>query len=217
MNEIRRVDYQSEPLGEQDLAATPLAQFRKWLDEAVAANIEEPNAMAAATVDESGQPHVRILLCKEVIPAGFVFFTNYDSDKGRHLAGNPQIGLCFHWQPQHRQVRVTGVAERLPGAESDAYFTSRPREARLGAWASSQSAVIPDKQYLRQRLDEAAARFPGDVPRPDQWGGYLVRARSLEFWQGQPSRLHDRLRCTASTGTADLDDVSAWSVQRLAP
>lgn len=217
MNEIRRVDYQSDPLGEHDLAATPLAQFHKWLHEAVAANIEEPNAMAAATVDDQGQPHVRVLLCKEVNPAGFVFFTNYDSDKGRQLAGNPQIALCFHWQPQHRQVRVTGVAEQLPDVESDAYFTSRPREARLGAWASSQSAVIPDKQYLRQRLDEAAARFPDDVPRPEQWGGYLVRVRSLEFWQGQPSRLHDRLRCTAVAGTADLDDPTAWQVERLAP
>lgn len=218
MNEIRRVDYQVQGLGETDLASSPFTQYQTWLAEAVAAGIEEPNAMAVATVDGSGQPHVRTILCKEVVPAGFVFFTNYASDKGRQLAENPQVGLCFHWQPQHRQVRVTGVARPVPANESDEYFASRPRDARLGAWASPQSKVIPDRRYLRDQWDSAKARFEQDVPRPEYWGGYLVVVHSIEFWQGQPSRLHDRLRFTARSGqTASLDDARAWTVERLAP
>jgi pyridoxamine 5'-phosphate oxidase len=217
MNEIRRIDYDAGPLHEQDLQPTPLAQFRLWLDEAVAAGIEEPNAMAVATVDAEGQPHVRTILCKEVRGDGFVFFTNYDSDKGRQLAQNPHVGLCFHWQPQHRQVRVTGLAEPVPAQESDAYFDSRPRDARLGAWASRQSAVIPDRDTLREELQRATQRFDAQVPRPPHWGGYLVRVTSIEFWQGQPSRLHDRLRMQAVDGSARLDDAQAWRRERLAP
>jgi pyridoxamine 5'-phosphate oxidase len=217
MSEIRRIDYKSGPLTEDDLQQTPLAQFRLWLDEAAEAGIEEPNAMTVATVDAGGQPHVRTILCKEVTPQGFVFYTNYASDKGRQLEQNPQVGLCFHWQPQHRQVRVTGLAHRVPAEESQAYFTSRPRDARLGAWASPQSQVIPDRQYLRDHLDDVIARFPDDVPRPEHWGGYVVEVRSIEFWQGQPSRLHDRLRLTARSGTARLDDAGAWRRERLAP
>ena len=217
MNEIRRVDYQSEPLGDDDVAGTPVAQFRLWLTHAAAAGIEEPNAMAVATVDEHGQPHVRTILCKEVTDQGFVFFTNYDSDKGRQLDVNPHIGLCFHWQPQHRQVRVTGLAYRIPEPESDAYFQSRPRGAQLGAWASPQSQIIPSRDYLRDQLAGAEQRFTDQVPRPPHWGGYLVVADSVEFWQGQPSRLHDRLRFTARGDSHDLNDPHAWYVQRLAP
>lgn len=216
MNEIRRIDYQSGPLTEAALSGSPLAQFQAWLEQAVAAGIEEPNAMAVATADSHGQPHVRTILCKEVNPQGFVFFTNYGSDKSVQLALNPQIGLCFHWQPQHRQVRVTGVAQRLPAHESDEYFLSRPRDARLGAWASPQSQVIPDRDYLRDHLAEITQRFSDEVPRPEQWGGYLVKVRSIEFWQGQPSRLHDRLRFTTGD-TAALDDDGAWLLERLAP
>lgn len=216
MNDIRRVDYQVGPLLEQDLLPTPLDQFQAWLSEAAAAGIEEPNAMAVATVDATGQPHVRTILCKEVTAQGFVFFTNYASDKATQIAQNPQVGLCFHWQPQHRQVRVTGVAERVPAAESDEYFASRPRGAQLGAWSSPQSQVIPDRQYLRDHLDEVTGRFGEVVPRPETWGGYVVRADTIEFWQGQPSRLHDRLRLTAR-GEVRLDDPDGWRRERLAP
>ncbi len=216
MNEIRRIDYRSGPLVEAELAQTPLDQFTRWLHEADAAGIEEPNAMTVATVDAGGQPHVRTILCKEVTPEGFVFFTNYASAKGQQIDENPQVGLCYHWQPLHRQVRVTGVAVRLPAEQSDDYFGSRPRDAQLGAWSSPQSQVIPDRQYLRDKWDEATHRFPAEVPRPDTWGGYLVRPTSIEFWQGQPSRLHDRLLLTAR-GEGRLDEVSDWRVQRLAP
>jgi pyridoxamine 5'-phosphate oxidase len=216
MNQIRRIDYQSGPLLEQDLAASPLLQFERWLQEANAAGIEEPNAMTVATVDEDGQPHVRTILCKEIVAEGFVFFTNYDSDKGRQIDHNPRTALCFHWQPMHRQVRVTGLAERLPETQSDAYFGSRPRDAQLGAWSSAQSQIIADREELRARWEQALQRFDTDVPRPANWGGYLVRPTAVEFWQGQPSRLHDRLRFSAAEPTR-LDDPQAWRIERLAP
>lgn len=216
MNGIRRVDYDSAPLLDSDLASTPMQQFQDWLRQADEAGVGEPNAMSLATVDSHGQPHVRTVLCKEVTPEGFVFFTNYTSAKGAQIAGNPQVGLCFHWQPLHRQVRVAGVARRIPVEESDAYFASRPQGARLGAWSSPQSKVIPDRQYLQHHLDEVTARFGEDVPRPDHWGGYVVMPRTIEFWQGQPSRLHDRLRLTRR-GEALMDDPAGWRVERLAP
>jgi pyridoxamine 5'-phosphate oxidase len=216
MGEIRRIDYQSGPLLEADLAATPLAQFSAWLVQADGAGIEEPNAMTVATTDAHGQPHARVVLCKEVTPQGFVFFTNYRSDKAAQIAANPLVALCFHWQPLHRQVRVTGTADELPVEASDAYFASRPREAQLGAWTSQQSQVIGDRQELHARLGEVRATFPGDVDRPAHWGGYLVRPTSVEFWQGQPSRLHDRLRFVR-VGEGPLDRADAWTVQRLAP
>jgi pyridoxamine 5'-phosphate oxidase len=216
MKPIARIDYQVGPLDESGLAGSPLEQFRRWLEEADAAGIEEPNAMAMASVDGRGQPHVRTLLCKEVTTDGFVFFTNYESDKGRQIEANPQVGLCFHLQPAHRQVRVAGIATRIPQAESDEYFASRPREAQLGAWSSPQSRVIPDRDYLRDRLGQVTEQFPGDVPRPPHWGGYLVRPAVLEFWQGQPSRLHDRIRYIRRTD-GGLDDPQAWQRERLAP
>jgi pyridoxamine 5'-phosphate oxidase len=216
MGEIRRIDYHSGPLLESDLASDLLAQFHRWLDDANEAGIEEPNAMAMASVDPAGQPHVRTLLCKEVVPEGFVFFTNYESDKARQIAQNPRVALCFHWQPQHRQVRVSGTAQRIPAEDSDAYFASRPRDAQLGAWSSAQSRVIPDRQYLQDRVDEVHERFQDAVPRPDSWGGYVVRPHTVEFWQGQPSRLHDRLRFSR-VADGGLDDPAAWQVERLAP
>ena len=216
MSQIRRIDYHCGPLTESDLAPDPLAQFRAWLDEANDAGIEEPNAMAMASVDASGMPHVRTLLCKEVTAAGFIFFTNYESDKARQIEQNPQVGLCFHWQPMHRQIHVAGIAQRLPAAESDEYFATRPREAQLGAWSSQQSQVLADREHLRKRLSEVGRTYPDQVPRPENWGGYLVRPEVVEFWQGQPSRLHDRLRFVR-TGEGNLDDRAAWQVQRLAP
>ena len=216
MDEIRRVDYESGALLESDLAATPLDQFRLWMDQAVAAGIEEPNAMSLATVDSQGRPSVRTVLCKEVNPQGFVFFTNYESQKAAQIEHNPQVGLCFHWQPLHRQVRVCGRAVRLPAIESDEYFASRPRGAQLGAWASPQSSVIPDRQYLTDHLEQVEQRFTDDVPRPDHWGGFVVLPSEIEFWQGQRSRLHDRLRLTRRNDGL-LDDPADWTVERLAP
>ncbi len=216
MKPIARIDYTVGPLEETGLSDNPFEQFRRWIEEADEAGIEEPNAMAMATVDEHGQPHVRTLLCKEVTADGFIFFTNYESDKSRQIDQNPHVGLCFHWQPLHRQVRVAGVALRIAEAESDDYFASRPRGAQLGAWSSPQSRVIPDRDYLRDRLAQVTAAYPDHVPRPQHWGGYVIRASNLEFWQGQPSRLHDRIRYTRS-GEGGLDDPSAWTVERLAP
>ncbi|MEZ5186615.1 MAG: pyridoxamine 5'-phosphate oxidase [Candidatus Nanopelagicales bacterium] len=216
MDPIRRIDYQSGPLLETDFADNPLAQFQRWLGEANAAGIEEPNAMAMASTDAHGQPQVRTMLCKEVTAEGFVFYTNYRSDKAAQIEQNPQVGLCFHWQPVHRQVRVVGIAGQVPAAESDEYFASRPREAQLGAWTSPQSRVIPDRDYLRTRLEEIAQRYPDEVPRPAHWGGYVVVPKSVEFWQGQPSRLHDRLRYSRRDDGL-LNDPKAWRVERLAP
>lgn len=217
MNPIQRVDYDSEALLESALAATPLDQFAVWLADAVAAGIAEPNAMTLATVDGDGQPHARTVLCKEATASGFVFFTNYDSDKGQQIAAHPRVALCFHWQPLHRQVRINGLAGRLDPAASDEYFDSRPRGAQLGAWASEQSQVITDRDVLRRRLESVGEQYEsGPIPRPPHWGGYLVTVESIEFWQGQPSRLHDRLRLTR-LGDARLDDPTGWQVQRLSP
>lgn len=216
MNRVARVDYQAGPFTEDDLADNPFDQFALWLDQAVGAGISEPNAMSLATVDSQGQPTVRTVLCKELTAEGFVFFTNYDSAKAQQIEHNPQVGLCFFWQPLFRQVRVDGTAVRLPAQESDEYFATRPREAQLGAWASSQSSVIPDREYLRSHLQQVTGRFDGPVPRPENWGGYVVRPRVIEFWQGQPSRLHDRLRLTNRTGAA-VNDPDGWTCERLAP
>lgn len=216
MNPIDRIDYHSEGLRESELDPHPLAQFTHWLDDAAAAGIAEPNAMSLATVTADGQPHVRTVLCKHADPAGFVFFTNYHSDKGRQIAENPRVALGFHWQPLFRQVRVTGIAQPLDAVESDEYYNSRPLEARLGAWASAQSQVIHDREFLQRQLDEVRERFGEAVKRPPNWGGYNVTVSTIEFWQGQPSRLHDRLRFSRR-GEALLDDPSGWDVVRLSP
>src|SRR6266542_468049 len=208
--DLRR-DYSLAGLSEADLAADPFQQFEKWFQEAVAAEILEPNAMVLATVDPSGQPSTRVVLLKGVDPRGFKFFTNYESRKGRELAANPKASLTFPWTELERQICVTGRVSKVSREESEAYFKLRPRGSRLGAWASSQSQVIASRVLLETRLRELEARYPGDeIPLPPSWGGYVLAPAEIEFWQGRPSRLHDRLRYQRQPG-------GAWKIERLSP
>ena len=188
----------------------PLAQLRDWYEHAVAAGLPEPEAMALATATPDGAPSVRFVLLKGIDERGVEFYTNYESRKGRELAANPQAALAVLWRPLQRQVRVEGAVERLSGEESDAYFATRARLSRIGAWASHQSTEIPDREFLDARVAEFEARYPGDdVPRPPYWGGYVLRPRAIEFWEGRPNRLHDREQFTRGP--------SGWTSRRLSP
>ena len=210
-------------LVEGDLAPDPAAQFARWFDDAVAAGLAEPNAMVLATVDADGAPSARTVLLKAVDHRGFGFYTNLQSRKGRALRAHPRASVVFPWHAMHRQVVVAGEVEEVSRDEARAYFGSRPYGSRLGAWASAQSTVIASRDVLKARYAELAAAFPdtgsdSDVPLPDAWGGFVLRPVSVEFWQGRPSRLHDRLRFVRipETGAA-LDDAAAWRVERLSP
>src|SRR5690348_829244 len=204
-----RTEYKRETLDEGAVDADPFVQFARWFDEAVAARLPEPNAMTLATVGAEGRPSARIVLLKGVDAQGFVFFTNYESRKARELSAGAHAALLFHWIELERQVRIEGPVERIDAALSDAYFASRPRRSRVGAWASPQSAPIADRTWLEQRFAEIDARFPSDVPRPPNWGGYRVRPEAFEFWQGRESRLHDRIAYRRQHGD--------WTIVRLAP
>jgi len=212
-----RVSYEQGTLAEADLAGSPLEQFRRWFDEACAAGVAEPNAMVLGTAAD-GQPSARTVLLKGVDERGFVFFTNLTSRKGVELAANPRASLVFPWLALHRQVIVIGRALLVSRAETAAYFHSRPRDSQLGAWASRQSEVIADRRVLDERAAATRERFPGTVPVPDFWGGVLLAPATVEFWQGRPSRLHDRLRYRWR-GPAESVDLGAedWAVERLSP
>ena len=198
-------------LSEAELAADWHTQFDRWFADAVAAGLPEPNAMVVGTADAAGRPSARTVLLKGYDPDGFVFYTNYDSRKGAEAAANPYTSLVFPWFPMQRQVVVAGWVERVDRAESEAYFASRPRGSQLGAWASPQSQVVPDRAAVDAGLAAAAERFgDGPIPAPPHWGGLRVRPESVEFWQGRASRLHDRLRFRL-VGTGE------WTVERLAP
>jgi pyridoxamine 5'-phosphate oxidase len=207
---LPRREYVLGALSEADLGPEPLPEVRRWVEEAAAAGLPDETPMTLATVDPDGTPSARIVLLRGIDGRGLRFFTNYDSAKGRALAAEPTCALVLHWPVLERQVRVTGMAERLPADESAAYFAGRPRGSQLAAWASDQSEVLPDRGVLEARLAEVEARFDGaEVPLPPDWGGYVVRPTVVELWQGRPSRLHDRLRYRA-TG-------SGWVLERLAP
>jgi pyridoxamine 5'-phosphate oxidase len=202
-------------LGDLDRAALdpdPVVQFGRWFEEAVRAGLPEPNAMTLATASAEGRPSARVVLLKGLDARGFVFYTNYESRKGAELAANPWAALVFYWGPLERQVRVEGRVARTSREESEAYFRSRPLGSRLGASASAQSRVLPDRETLERRVAELQARHgDGEVPLPDFWGGYRLAPDVLELWQGRPDRLHDRFRYTRRDG------APSWTIERLSP
>ncbi|HEZ9778481.1 TPA: pyridoxamine 5'-phosphate oxidase [Neisseria gonorrhoeae] len=204
-----REDYSKRELSEADCADNPIEQFERWLDEAVRAEVNEPTAVNVAAVDGRGRPNSRMVLLKEVNSEGFVFFTNYHSRKGRSLELNPFAAMTFFWPELERQVRVEGRVGRLAEKLSDEYFESRPYQSRLGAWASAQSEVIPNNAVLVAKAAAVGLKHPLHVPRPPHWGGYIVIPDLIEFWQGRPSRLHDRIQYRLLDG--------GWIRERLSP
>ncbi len=206
-----RKEYAKAQLDEQSVDKNPLVQFKRWMDEALAAQLPEPTAMNLATVTPDGRPSARTVLLKGMAQGQFQFYTNYQSQKGIELANNPACALTFFWPELERQVRIEGLAQRLEAAASEAYFQSRPRSSQIGAWASPQSAVISHRDLLEKRVAEIEKRFANTavLPKPQQWGGYGVVPHEIEFWQGRPSRLHDRL--------VYYWVDNGWQIKRLAP
>ncbi len=206
-----RLEYNREPLLECQMDADPIRQLQQWLQEAIEAGVIEPNALCLATVDEQGQPDARFMLLRGLDDRGLVFYTHTNSAKGRQLNANRHVAAVFWWGELHRQVRVQGPVERVSEAEADAYFATRPRGHQLAAWASPQSELIPDRQVLEARMAALEQQYEGrPVPRPPYWTGYRIVPHTVEFWQGRPNRLHDRLRYTR-------EPDGSWKLERLAP
>jgi len=206
-----RKEYTLHRLNEEEVAKDPMIQFEQWWSDAVKSEILEVNAMTLATSSADGLPSARIVLLKGFHKTGFQFYTNYESFKGKQLLENPRACLVFFWKELERQVRITGLVEKVKEEDSDNYFSSRPTGSRIGAWASPQSEVIKNSEWLDQQVDQFKIKFAeSQIPRPPHWGGYLVRPVTIEFWQGRPNRLHDRLQYT-------LQENGGWCIERLAP
>lgn len=206
-----RTDYSKKSLTETDVDANPVKQFTTWWQEAIDSKFDEVNAMTLTTVGENNIPSARTVLLKGYDDRGFIFFTNYNSSKGTQIEANPNVCLLFFWKELERQVIITGVAEKISSEESIAYFNSRPEGSKLGAWASAQSAVVAGKAFLKETFNYYRERFKhGEIPKPPHWGGYRVRPNRIEFWQGRPSRMHDRILYT-------LQEAGDWKIERLAP
>lgn len=207
---MRKV-YQLGSLLEKDADTNPIKQFEIWWQQAIEAKTDEPNAMTLATCNREGKPSARIVLLKEIRETGFVFFTNYESRKAQEIGENSFVALVFFWKELERQVRIEGEIKKISSQESDAYFAVRPRESQVGAWSSPQSKTIKNADFLQENVKKFSEEFEGkEVPRPDFWGGYIVEPFRVEFWQGRPGRLHDRLRYS-------LSKSNEWQIERLAP
>lgn len=204
-----REEYRKRVLSQHDCHKDPISQFELWMNEAITSQVNEPTAMNVATVDENGKPSSRMVLLKEVNQQGFVFFTNYHSKKGLAIEHNPYVALTFFWPELERQIRIEGKAVKISDKQSDEYFASRPYTSRIGAWASKQSAVISGYKSLLAKAALVAAKYPINVPRPAHWGGYLITPNCVEFWQGRPSRLHDRIQYRLEN--------NIWIRERLSP
>lgn len=205
-----REDYSKHSLDESDVNKDPIEQFESWMKEAIKAEVPEPNAMTLSTVDANQKPHSRVVLLKGIEEGEFVFYTNHQSDKGKEIDQNPNVALCFLWLELERQVRIEGTAEKLSREESEDYFKKRPYKSQIGALASNQSSVVPNREFLEDRFEELQEKYSeGEVPKPEYWGGYRVKPEVLEFWQGRRSRLHDRIK---------FEKVgNKWDINRLSP
>lgn len=209
LNSIR-YDFAKQTLDERDVIANPIMQFAKWFEEAIGAQVLDPNAMTVCSATKAGKPSARILLLRNFSESGFVYYTNYTSRKGTEIAENPNCALLFFWPELERQIRIEGEVQKQTAEESDLYFKTRPRESKIGAWTSEQSKIISNREVLNKEYEKLSKKYPDEnVPRPPYWGGYLLKPNTIEFWQGRPNRLHDRILYTKKNEN--------WKIERLSP